>query len=118
VVLLGQDGVDVAVSGCGESQGLFGTIDNHIKISRINNIDLLTQIDIFINSEGHRWQYPCTYPTWQLVKKQNGDDQLDLYFEPVHASAVPVTFTVVLTFSEGTIIQRDINGSSGQCCTQ
>lgn len=121
-IFLGQDGADFAVSGCAGGDlplGRLGTTDNHISISNIENLDRLTEVDISMSSTSDlgRWEYPCTFPFWQIVVKKIHQDQLDLYFESNTRNPVSALFTIILRFSNGTTLSFEVRGSSGRCCS-
>ena len=114
-VLYGQDGQDLAVSGCANGDlplGPVGTVDNHIKLSGVENLDQIEKIDVLILDEGLHWRYPCTYPIWQIVKMESGFDGIDLYFEPVHSNSKQATYTIILTYLDGASLRGELTGSA------
>lgn len=129
ISMLGQDGTDLAVSGCPNGTlGPRGVIDNHIRILGIQQLDNLKQIDLYADNPGLRshpaypylaghWQFPCTYG-WKIETQITNTDQLDLYFESSTQDSLPVTYTIVLQFSNGTQTQLSVDGFTGICCTE
>jgi len=115
---LGQDGTDIAVSGCSNGVlGPRGIIDNHIRIVGIRNPERLKQVDLYddLDPAGH-WRFPCTAPLWNIEVQQTEGDQLDLYFESNTIRSVPTTYHIILEFTDGTQTQFEVNGLTGICC--
>jgi hypothetical protein len=109
----GQDGMDIAVSGCAdETLGLLGHIDNHIRILGVRDLQALREVDI--SYPGARWHEPCSGGRgWQIVVVRSGTGLLDLYFESATPKASAVTYTVTLSYTDGTQEIHYIHGTSG-----
>jgi len=106
-------GADFAVSGCADGTlGQPGHVDNHIRINGVR--DLLTLSEVDIAYPGARWHDPCTGGRgWQIAVVRSGADRLDLYFESATPKAAPVTYTVTLTYTDGTRETYTLEGTSG-----
>lgn len=110
--LLGQDGFDLAVSGCHDGTGSKGIVDNHITLSGVENTGAIERIDVQYGDLDH-WQYPCQSPIWELVVNESAEGVLELYFEPEGSKSKVVTFMVSLTYQDGSVIQTTVTGNSG-----
>ena len=114
IVALGQDGYDYAVSGCNNgAQGSKGIIDNHIRLSGVENINNIERIDIQYGNLDH-WQYPCKYPTWEIIVNQSSEQILELYFEPEGSISKEVEFLITLTYKNGDVKKATVVGASGK----
>jgi len=112
--MLGQDGEDYAVSGCSDGTlGRKGVIDNHIRLTGVKNLDRLSQVDITYE-DGSRWHDPCEgWRGWQIVIERSGEEQVDLYFEPVTIQSRSVLHTIILQYTDGTEDRFTATGPSG-----
>jgi hypothetical protein len=116
-IFIEQSFSDFAVSGCtGGAVGRFGTSDNQIQIEFTGNIDEISQIDVYDFEKSHHWQFPCQYPTWELVVNNETEGILALFFEPATTISTDATFDISIRFINDTIKQYEVNGLSGECC--
>ena len=113
-IALGQDGYDYAVSGCYDGvQGSIGVIDNHIRLSGVENINNIESIEIQYGNSA-RWQSPCKYPAWEIFFSQSSEGVLELYFEPEGYISKEVTFSIILTYKDGGVMTTTAVGVSGK----
>ena len=110
---LHQDGYDYAVSGCKDgTMGKKGVTDNHINLIGAGNLEEIENIEIRYGELDH-WQYPCQFPSWELIAIQGNDGSVDLFFEPEGNISKEVIFEITVVYKSGETVFTTVEGFSG-----
>jgi len=110
---LNQDGYDYAVSGCKDgTMGKKGVTDNHINLIGAGHLEEIENIEIRYGELDH-WQYPCQFPTWELIAIQGDNGSVDLFFEPEGSISKQVIFEITVVYRSGETVLTTVEGLSG-----